>query len=132
MDWTSVGCNDHSDLDPSLHKNTRGSSKIYTMHTHSIIYLFIHYNIGFWGFYDGVVLLSTTDSDIINQSRIYGISYSNLVQTLSVITICLLPHANISKKVAYLLIVIFSYAAFVTLKECRLLPLYCLYCTLYM
>lgn len=84
--------------------------------TVSFIYSFTTI-LAFWGFYDGVVLLSTTDSDIINQSRIYGISYSNLTQTLSVITICLLPRANINKKVVYLLIVIFSYAAFVTLKR---------------
>lgn len=73
--------------------------------------------LAFWGFYDGVVLLSITDSDITNQSRIYGISYSNLAQTLSVITICLLPYSNINKKVVYLLIVVFSYAAIVTLKR---------------
>lgn len=73
--------------------------------------------LAFWGFYDGVVLLSIGDSDITNQSRIYGISYSNLAQTLSVITICLLPHANINKKAVYLLIVVFSYAAIVTLKR---------------
>ena len=49
MDWPSVGRNGHSNLDSSLYKKIRGSSKIYTMHTHSIIHLFIHYNTGFFG-----------------------------------------------------------------------------------
>lgn len=117
MDWPSVGRNGHSNLDSSLYKRYEDLQRFTRcILTVSFIYSFTTI-LAFWGFYDGVVLLSTTDSDIINQSRIYGISYSNLTQTLSVITICLLPRANINKKVVYLLIVIFSYAAFVTLKR---------------
>lgn len=73
------------------------------------------------GFADGTVIYSGVDAsnaDNYHASRIYGITFSNLVQIFSVITICLLPSLRIKKKwVEYLIIVVFVYAALITLKR---------------
>lgn len=90
--------------------------------TVSFIYSFTTL-LAYWGYYDGTVILSITDSSITNQSRIYGISYSNLVQTISVITICLIPHVIINKYLKYILIFLFAYAVLITLKRMSFIAL---------
>lgn len=79
--------------------------------------------ISYWGFYDGVILYHIDHGDFMGISRIYGISYSNLVQTISVICICILPFVNISNLLKYVLIAIFAYAAIITLKRMSLIAL---------
>lgn len=73
------------------------------------------------GFADGTVIYSGVDAsnvDNYHASRIYGITFSNLVQIISVITICLLPSLKIKKKwMEYLIIIVFVYAALITLKR---------------
>lgn len=101
-----------------LYIKTQEDLQIFTRCILSISFIYSFFTIiAFWGFYDGVVILAMTDADITNNSRIYGIAYSNLVQALSAITICLLPHTNISQKLKILLIVVIAYAALITLKR---------------
>ena len=73
------------------------------------------------GFADGTVIYSGVDVSNANNyhaSRVYGITFSNLVQIISVITICLLPSLKIKKKwMEYLIIIVFVYAALITLKR---------------
>lgn len=75
----------------------------------------------YYGMADGTVIYSGVDpsnTDNYHASRIYGITFSNLVQAISVISICLLPTLNSKKKgVEYLLIIVFVYAALITLKR---------------
>lgn len=77
--------------------------------------------IAYHGFADGTVIYSGFDAsnaDNYHASRIYGITFSNLVQIISVITICLLPSFKIEKKwVEYLIIFVFVYAALITIKR---------------
>ena len=79
--------------------------------------------ISYWGFYDGTVLLNMDNDGLMTSSRIYGISYSNLVQTISVICICLIPFAGIKKIWSYLLVIVFAYGALITLKRMSLIAL---------
>ena len=74
---------------------------------------------GFMGFYDGTIIMAQEDinDDVQINSRIYGITFSNLVQTASVITICLLSHMSIKRYVKYLLILVFIYGGLITLKR---------------
>lgn len=76
------------------------------------------------GYYDGVVIVSLTDVDVVQTSRVYGITFSNIVQAISVITICLLPHVDINKYIKYALILIFVYAALVTLKRLSFIAIF--------
>lgn len=73
------------------------------------------------GFADGTVIYSGFDisnADNYHASRVYGITFSNLVQIISVITICLLPSLRIKRKwVEYLIIIVFVYAALISLKR---------------
>lgn len=73
------------------------------------------------GFADGTVIYSGVDAsnaDNYHASRIYGITFSNLVQIISVISICLLPSLKIKRKwIEYLIIIVFVYAALITLKR---------------
>lgn len=75
----------------------------------------------FHGFADGTIIISgydTSNAGNYHASRIYGITFSNLVQVISVISICLLPSLKLkSKWVEYLIIIFFVYAALITLKR---------------
>lgn len=75
----------------------------------------------YYGFADGTVIYSgieASNADNYHASRVYGITFSNLVQIFSVITICLLPSLRIKNKwVEYLIIFVFVYAALITLKR---------------
>lgn len=75
----------------------------------------------YYGLADGTVIISSYDisnADNYYASRVYGITFSNLVQVISVISICILPILNSRKKwVEYLLIIVFVYAALITLKR---------------
>lgn len=79
--------------------------------------------IGYWGLGDGTVIYNANysyfkDEDILHASRIYGITSSNLVQIISVISICLIPSLKLTnKKFEYAIIAIFVIAALVTLKR---------------
>lgn len=82
----------------------------------------------FHGFADGEVIYSgfdaSSDADDIHSSRVYGITFSNLVQVISVISICLLPSYKMKRKwMEYLLIAVFVYAALVTLKRMTFIAL---------
>lgn len=75
----------------------------------------------FHGFADGTVIFSGFDMSNGNNyhaSRIYGITFSNLVQAISVISICLIPSLGLKRKwVEYLIIIVFVYAGLITLKR---------------
>lgn len=75
----------------------------------------------FHGFADGTIIYSGFDAsnaDNYHASRVYGITFSNLVQVISVIAICLLPSLKIKRKwMEYLIIFVFVYAALITLKR---------------
>lgn len=75
----------------------------------------------FHGFADGTIIYRGQDpssTDNYHASRVYGITFSNLVQVISVITICLLPSLKIKRKwMEYLIIIVFVYAALITLKR---------------
>lgn len=75
----------------------------------------------FHGFADGTVIISGFDTSNANNyhaSRVYGITFSNLVQIISVISICLLPSLRLKRKwMEYLIIIVFVYAALITLKR---------------
>lgn len=85
--------------------------------------------VGYLGLGDGTVIYNGRMSlsgniDVLHSSRIYGISPSNLVQTISVITICLIPSLNISKKFfEYLIIGIIVFSALITLKRMTFIAL---------
>lgn len=75
----------------------------------------------YYGLADGTVIISgydTSNADNYYASRVYGITFSNLVQAISVISICILPSLNIKKKwIEYLIILVLVYAALITLKR---------------
>lgn len=75
----------------------------------------------YYGLADGIVIYSGVDlsnTDNYHASRVYGITFSNLVQIISVISICLLPSLKIKRKwIEYLIIIVFVYAALITLKR---------------
>lgn len=75
----------------------------------------------YYGLADGTVIYSGVDpsnTDNYHASRVYGITFSNLVQIISVISICLLPSLKIKRKwIEYLIIIVFVYAALITLKR---------------
>lgn len=75
--------------------------------------------LGFMGYYDGTIIMAEIDidDDVQISSRIYGITYSNLVQTTSIITICLLTHLKMKRFFKYFLILIFIYGGLITLKR---------------
>lgn len=79
--------------------------------------------IGYLGFGDGMIIYNSNhsymgDIDIFHASRTYGITSSNLVQIISIITICLLPGLDIKNRYfEYLIIGIFLFSGLVTLKR---------------
>lgn len=75
--------------------------------------------IAFMGYYDGTIIMAMEDidTDVQITSRIYGITFSNLVQTTSIITICLLTHLPIKRYIKYFLILVFIYGGLITLKR---------------
>lgn len=79
--------------------------------------------IGYYGLGDGTVIYNGVAAyedgiDSLHSSRTYGITSSNLVQCISVITICLVPLLNIqNKKYEYLIIAIFCFAGLITIKR---------------
>lgn len=79
--------------------------------------------IGYLGLGDGTVIYNSDlsylkDGDVLHASRTYGITSSNLVQIISVISICLIPMLGIRKKIyEYLIIGVFVLGALVTLKR---------------
>lgn len=76
--------------------------------------------ISYWGYADGSVIFAGEIDETSNyySSRIYGITSSNLVQIISVISIVLIPWLRIKKKwIELILIAMFIYAALITLKR---------------
>lgn len=76
--------------------------------------------IGYYGYGDGLVIYNGYGFDLedFHSSRIYGISDSNLVQVVSVISICLLPRADLKKRfIEWGILAIFVYSALITLKR---------------
>jgi hypothetical protein len=81
---------------------------------------------GYYGFADGVVIYAgeLDEYDSFHASRIYGISDSNLVQTISIISIPLIPWAKLRKKwMETALLLVFILAAVVTIKRMSFLAM---------
>lgn len=78
--------------------------------------------IAYMGYYDGVVIFNEVDSNgldtsDVHASRIYGICYTNLMQAIAVISICLLPDLNMKPLIKYAIIGILVVGGLVTLKR---------------
>lgn len=74
----------------------------------------------YYGYSDGTVILAGELNDLTNYhaSRTYGITSSNLIQIISVISIVLIPFAKIKRKwIEWALIASFMMGALVTLKR---------------
>lgn len=75
---------------------------------------------GYYGLADGTVIYAgdVLDSENYHASRSYGISENNLVQTISVISIPLIPWAKLNKKwMNTALLLVFMFAAVITIKR---------------
>ena len=78
--------------------------------------------IAYFGYYDGVVIFNEMDANgadatDFHASRIYGICYSNLVQAIAIISICLLPDVNMKSWMKYSIIVVLVVGGLLTLKR---------------
>lgn len=76
--------------------------------------------LAYYGYADGKVILAGELDDITNfhASRTYGITSSNLIQIISVISIVLIPFAKIKHKwIEWALIASFMFGTLVTLKR---------------
>lgn len=74
----------------------------------------------YYGYADGKVIIAGKIEDLTNYhaSRTYGITSSNLVQIISVISIVLIPFARIKRKwIEWFMIFSFMFAALITLKR---------------
>lgn len=76
--------------------------------------------ISYWGYADGVILMNMAPENLsdIHNSRIYGITFSNLSQIIPIISICLLPELHIKKRwIEYIIIAIFIFSGLITIKR---------------
>lgn len=76
--------------------------------------------LAYYGYADGKIIIAGKIEDITNYhaSRTYGITSSNLVQIISVISMVLIPFAQIKRKwIEWFLIFTFMFAALITLKR---------------
>lgn len=84
--------------------------------------------IAYRGFADGTIIISAAEAGEIEShvrnSRIYGLTSSNLVNCICAISIVLIPYARFKKKwIEWVIIVLIMYAGLITFKRVTLLAM---------